>query len=165
MIHHLSCAELKAVVPAGSVDFVITDPPYPKEFLPCWSELADFAAHALKPGGSLVAMSGNMFLPEVLRRLTAQDGLVYRWQICLDMVTGGTPGNWVWGIGLNQYWKPILWFYRDGVDKPPVMQVKTDYVRGISNQGGRQAVSQVVARGAVHTEPLPEIRPSRRPYR
>lgn len=37
MIYHSSCAELAAVVPEGSVDIIITDPPYPKEFLPCWS--------------------------------------------------------------------------------------------------------------------------------
>ena len=56
-----SCAALVGHVEAESVDVIITDPPYPGEFLSCWDELAAFAVHALKPGGSLVTMSGQTF--------------------------------------------------------------------------------------------------------
>ena len=41
-------------------------PPYPKEYLHTWAELAEFAAYALRPGGHLLAMSGQMWLPEVM---------------------------------------------------------------------------------------------------
>ena len=57
-------------VPAASVDVILTDPPYGKEFLPLWASLAPFAVHALKPGGSLLAMSGHLWLPEVFAALT-----------------------------------------------------------------------------------------------
>ena len=128
MIHECSCRELIEVVPAGSVDFIITDPPYPKEFLPCWDELGDFAVHALKPGGSLVALSGIMFLPDVLGRLD-KPGLEYWWALNFDMLPGSSPGNWVWPRRLNQYWKPILWYRRSGGDNPE-LTLKTDYVHG-----------------------------------
>jgi 16S rRNA G966 N2-methylase RsmD len=59
---------LSDLVP-GSVDVVLTDPPYPAEFLPLWSDLGEHAAKWLKPGGVLAAMSGQIHLPEVMRRL------------------------------------------------------------------------------------------------
>ena len=126
MIYHLSCAELTNEIPAGSVDFIITDPPYSREFIPCWSELADFAVHALKPGGSLVALSGIMFLPDVLLQLD-KPGLEYWWTLNFDMLLGSSPGNWVWPRRLNQYWKPILWYRRSGGDNPE-LTLKSDYV-------------------------------------
>ena len=128
MIYHSSCAELAAVVPEGSVDIIITDPPYPKEFLPCWSELGEFAVHALKPGGSLVALSGVMFLPEVQARLD-KPGLEYWWALNFDMLRGNSPGNYVWPRRLNQYWKPLLWYRRSGGDNPELL-IKSDYIHG-----------------------------------
>lgn len=34
-----------------SVDLILTDPPYPREFLPLWSDLGDLAERVLKRGG------------------------------------------------------------------------------------------------------------------
>ena len=127
MIYHRSCAELAAEVPAGSVDWIITDPPYPKEFLSCWSELGEFAAHALKPGGSLLAMTGTMYLPEVFRRMEAEPGLQYWWTLTYDMSRGSLPGNWMWARRLNQYFKQILWYWKPGEAKPEALH-KTDWV-------------------------------------
>lgn len=45
-----------------------TDPPYPREFLPVFSELAVAAARLLRPGGSLFAMFGRSYLPDVMAR-------------------------------------------------------------------------------------------------
>jgi 16S rRNA G966 N2-methylase RsmD len=50
-----------------SVDWVITDPPYAKEYLPLYSDLSRRAELWLKPGGSLLVMSGQSYLPEVVR--------------------------------------------------------------------------------------------------
>jgi len=61
----------------GSVDLLFTDPPYPREFLPLWSDLSEFAARVLKPGGMLIAYSGSEHLPEVLSRLAER--LNYWW--------------------------------------------------------------------------------------
>jgi 16S rRNA G966 N2-methylase RsmD len=51
-----------------SIDWVITDPPYSREHLPLYSDLARCAARWLKPGGSLLAMSGQSYLLEVSKR-------------------------------------------------------------------------------------------------
>ena len=120
MIYHSSCAELAAEVPAASVDFIITDPPYPKEFLPCWSELAEFAAHALKPGGSLLAMSGQFYLPQVFARLEMQPQLEYQWLLDYDLQAGGTCRVWTRHIGTG--WKPVIWYKKSGADAIPVIQ-------------------------------------------
>ena len=48
---------IDAEVADESVDCIITDPPYPQEFLPEYGKLSRFAARVLKPGGSCLAMA------------------------------------------------------------------------------------------------------------
>ena len=94
-------------LPDGSVDLIVTDPPYPKEDLPLWSDLGELAVRVLGSRGLLLAWSGQMFLPEVLRRLEGA-GLTYGWTFCLDMPSGGQSR--VMGRHVIQAWKPILAF-------------------------------------------------------
>ena len=82
-IYHSPIAELNAHIPAESVDVILTDPPYPKKFLPQWGELADFAEYALKPGGTLAAMNGPMYFPEIFAMFTERKRLTYRWMMVL----------------------------------------------------------------------------------
>jgi len=56
--------------PAEPVDWIITDPPYPREFLPVYADLAATAARILRPGGSLLCMVGQSYLPQIVERLT-----------------------------------------------------------------------------------------------
>lgn len=135
MIHNCSCAELAEVVPAGSVDFIITDPPYPKEYLPAWSELAGFAAHALKPGGSLLALSGSMFLPDIYRRLEIQQELVYHWQ--LSLVTS-TVRSAIWPRRLRTGQKPVIWYKRQGTPEQETNFQITDIIQPIYNKADRR---------------------------
>ena len=59
-------------------DFIITDPPYPAEYLDLWEVLAKRAAEEwLKPNGVLVALSGNMYLDKIHKMLGAH--LNYMW--------------------------------------------------------------------------------------
>ena len=67
-----------ASIEPGSVDLIFTDPPYGIEFVDCWSELGEMAKNALKPGGFLVAYSGQFTFPEALDRLRSE-GLDYFW--------------------------------------------------------------------------------------
>jgi 16S rRNA G966 N2-methylase RsmD len=53
----------------ASVDLILTDPPYGREFLPALEALGALAARVLTPGSSLVVMSGQSCLPEVLQTL------------------------------------------------------------------------------------------------
>ena len=90
---HCAIGELKQFVSAGSVDVILTDPPYPKEYLHCWQELAEFSAHALRPGGHVFAMSGSLYLPEVFANLK-HDALQYRWALNLAMQERSDGINW-----------------------------------------------------------------------
>lgn len=97
-----SCADLFA---SGiKPDAVITDPPYPQEFLPVFTELAVGCKTAEVP---LVAvMSGQSYLPEVMRRLC--EHLAYRWT--LAYLTPGGQAVQQWQAKVNTAWKPVMLF-------------------------------------------------------
>lgn len=92
-----------------SIDLILTDPPYPKEFLPLWTDLAKEAKRVLKPGSFLIAYSGQVFLPQVLNMLL--EHLDYYWLGMLyhQGVTGQRFEVNMWNRA-----KPILFF-----QKPP----------------------------------------------
>lgn len=103
---HGNLAVVGAEIQDASVDVIITDPPYPREYLPVYSDLAILAARILKPGGSCVVMIGQSYLPEILQRIC--EHLTYRW-----IVSYQTPGGQavqVWDRKVNTFWKPLLWF-------------------------------------------------------
>jgi site-specific DNA-methyltransferase (adenine-specific) len=94
-----------ADIPDGSIDCIITDPPYPLEFIECWTKLAKFAKKKLKPNGFCIAYSGQLNLPEVIKRMS--ENLDYYWTFAL--IHTGTkqlimPRNVFCG------WKPLLVF-------------------------------------------------------
>jgi site-specific DNA-methyltransferase (adenine-specific) len=97
-----SCRELFA---SGiKPDAVITDPPYPQEFLPVFTELAEGCKAV---GVPLVAvMSGQSYLPEVMRRLC--EHLRYRWT--LAYMTPGGQAVQQWQAKVNTSWKPVILF-------------------------------------------------------
>ena len=105
-LYHCSVAELSHYVQPNCIDSIITDPPYPKEFLPVYSDLAQFAAYALKPGGSLVVMVGQSYLQEVMERLSST-GLTYRWTFAY--LTPGVATQVHQGHAQSM-WKPLLWY-------------------------------------------------------
>jgi SAM-dependent methyltransferase len=96
---------LGATLEAGSVDAVIGDPPYGADFLPHLEPLAALAARVLKPGGSLLLLSGTMYLPEVLTALATH--LTYHWTLAYRL-HGATAA--IWGRKIQQHWKPVAWF-------------------------------------------------------
>ena len=95
--------EVFADIEDGSIDCIITDPPYPKEFLECWTKLSRFAKRVLKPNGFCIAYSGQMHLPEVMKRMN--EHLDYYWTFSL-MHTG--TRQLINGRNLFCGWKPIL---------------------------------------------------------
>ena len=69
---------------SGSVDAIITNPPYVAEKVGVYETLAGVAARLLRPGGVLVAMAGHIWLPETLDRLragAAGTDLNYQWTL------------------------------------------------------------------------------------
>lgn len=101
-------ASVNGEVPKESNDWIITDPPYPKEYLPVYDALGSFAARTLKPGGSLLAMVGQSYLPEILAILS--NHLAYHWT--LAYLTPGGQAVQLWDRNVNTFWKPVLWFVK-----------------------------------------------------
>ena len=101
-------ADVLADLEDGSVDLILTDPPYGDDALPSYAKLAEFAAAKLRPGGSLVCYTGQSILPGVLDTLGKY--LRYWWTLSLEHAGGGQqlPGKWVF-----VEWKPVVWFVKD----------------------------------------------------
>jgi hypothetical protein len=98
-------------------DVVITDPPYPKEFLSMFSELAE----ACKDVPVVAVMSGQSYIPEVMERLC--EHLKYRWTMAY--MTPGGQAVQQWTAKVNTSWKPVFlfgesieWFGDVAVSKP-----------------------------------------------
>ena len=105
-LHHCAVADLHKHVGAESVDWIFTDPPYPREFMPCFGELSDFAAHALKPGGGLMVMTGQLWLPEILNLLVSNQQMQYHWTLSFLMLG---RASMVRARSAFQTWKPLVW--------------------------------------------------------
>ena len=92
-----------------SVDLILTDPPYPKEYLPLWQVLFDSANQLLKKGGFLVAYAPHIYLPEIFQM---KNNLKYVWtiaQIHNGSKTAYHPSK------VNVGWKPLLVFVKGSV--------------------------------------------------
>jgi site-specific DNA-methyltransferase (adenine-specific) len=114
-LHHCSCEDLVDVIPAGSQQWIITDPPYPQEYLHTFSELSKLANHALVDGGLMVVMSGHSYLPEVIQRLGER--MTYHW--CGAYLTPGGQSAGLHSRRVNTFWKPLL-IYSKGKYNGPV---------------------------------------------
>lgn len=88
-----------------NIDTIITDPPYPNEFIQCFSELSLFASEHLKEDGFCIVYSGQYHLPEVIKRLS--EHLTYVWTFCLYHVGKKQLVN---GVNIMCGWKPVLIF-------------------------------------------------------
>jgi 16S rRNA G966 N2-methylase RsmD len=84
-------------------DFIITDPPYPKEFLPLYETLASRANDWLKDGGLLIAMCGQSYLDQIYALMSQH--LDYYWTACY--LTPGQPTP-LRQVNVNTTWKPLL---------------------------------------------------------
>ena len=96
--------EIAKDIPDGSVDIIITDPPYPHEFIGCWSQLSEVASRILKPHGLCIAYSGKLHLDECMARLG--EHLSFYWQIVFMQTVMPT----IHPRKVNTKYKPILVF-------------------------------------------------------
>jgi DNA modification methylase len=120
MTSNLFVADIRNGLPEvadNSIDVIITDPPYPRSYLPVWSALGEVAGRVLKDGGSLYAMSGTLFLDHVIIRLRKY--LFYHWIISFKInASGGTLT--VHQPRIVQFWKPVVWFVKGKYNGPYV---------------------------------------------
>ena len=84
-------------------DFIITDPPYPKEYLHLYEVLAYRASEWLKEGGLLIAMCGQSYLDEIYAMMGKH--LEYYWTSCYLTLHQPTPLR---TRNVNTTWKPLL---------------------------------------------------------
>lgn len=101
-IHH---ADMETWQTDKQFDWIITDPPYPKEFLPLYEVLALRAKEWLKDGGLLVAMCGQSYLDEIMTLMSRH--LTYYWTAAY--LTPGQPTP-LRQVNVNTTWKPLLIF-------------------------------------------------------
>ncbi len=105
VIYH---GDSKELLPLMTCNHIITDPPYPKEFLPCYGWLAQIAAQMMPKDGNLVAMAGHVHLPEVLNLMTTH--LQFYWLLAY-VQDGGQSGS-IWPRKVLPFWKPVIWMRR-----------------------------------------------------
>ncbi len=107
-------------IETDSIDLILTDPPYPKEYLYLWDELGEVAERVLKPNRYLVTYSGQLYLDRVMSFLAQH--LSYCWVISLYH---SGPTQSVHPRNVICTWKPIL-IYKKG--EPGKFDIDIEYV-------------------------------------
>lgn len=92
------------------VDAIITDPPYPAEYVGLFDGLGELAARILTKDGVLAAMTGQSHLPAYIEHLGRH--LTYRWTGAYMLPGKGTTNVQKAAVGNN--WKPILIYDKAG---------------------------------------------------
>ena len=116
------CLEVMKAIPDGSIDLVITDPPYEKKYFYLYEYLANNIPRLLKDGASFLTIVPHYSIYDVMRLFHGK--LKYRWLLCMNQFSGKHARM---AMGIEIMWKPILWyvkraypqgrgFLRDGVE-------------------------------------------------
>lgn len=103
-----------AKVTDNSVSLILTDPPYPGEFLPLWQDLARISARILKPSGFLIAYSGQLYLDKVMQYFN--EYLTYYWLSGVKLI--GAPSH-RFERNIQNAFKPILIYQKPPLAKQP----------------------------------------------
>jgi len=107
-IYHGDCREILPLIPDKSIDLVLTDPPYKREYLYLFGELARYAMPLMKNGSLLLTLTGHFALDQIIKDMTSY--LDFYWiggrLNSLGTVARYHPRQMMMG------WKPCLWFSR-----------------------------------------------------
>lgn len=142
-----------------SIDFLITDPPYPREYIPLYGVLSLLASRVLKPNGSLIVMIGQSYLPEVMQELGRY--MSYHWT--MSYLTPGGQSPQLFHKCVNSFWKPVLWYvkgeytgdYIGDVLKSPVNANEKDYHEWGQSLGGMlEIIERLTNPGDVILDPF-----------
>jgi len=105
---HIEVADIATWQAPRQYDFIITDPPYPRQYLPLYETLAIRAVEWLKPGGLLIAMCGQSYLNQIYKIF--DEHLTYYWTAAY--LTPGQPTP-LRQVNVNTTWKPLLIYIND----------------------------------------------------
>ena len=122
-LHLGDCLEYMRGMEAGSVDSVVTDPPYPKEYSHLWEPFAAESYRVLREGGELITLFGHYQLPLVTNAFLSA-GYRY-WWICGMRQHARSR---LLGKRVNVYYKPALWFVKG--TKRKLHDMPSDMVTG-----------------------------------
>lgn len=122
-LHRGDFRELSKSIPDESVELIFTDPPYDGDSVGLYEDAAMVAARILKPGGSLIAYSGQSHLSEVLQGMSKH--MRYWWTVAGVHEGGNQILN---KLGIRCGWKPLVWFVKSY--RGDVQNVILDVVRG-----------------------------------
>lgn len=87
---------------AADIKSVVSDPPYPREFIPEYAGVWA-ACDKVMESGVCIAMVGQLFLPRVIASFP--ESWQYLWTGSSMMADGRTP---IWPRGIATGWKPLL---------------------------------------------------------
>ena len=104
-LHVAQVSDLLRLVPANTVDAIITHPPHDHRKMFMYSDLAAFAAHALKPSGFMAVLASSLLLPWTLKHLEHEGT---RWIMEQDVVSLGPPHNSGRPHFLDLHRRPLL---------------------------------------------------------
>lgn len=107
-LRHGDFRKVLADLPNDCADLIFTDPPYDRDTIPLYGDLAELAARVLRPGGSMLAYCGQYALPEIMA-LTLPH--LRWWWLCGCYHEGGNHKS-LPGIKTYVLWKPIVWFVK-----------------------------------------------------
>ena len=93
--------KLSEKIKDNSIDLILTDPPYPEEFLPLWQDLFEVAERVLKPSKFLVCYANHQNLDKIFR---LNNNLKYYWIFKLDFTLKPIAK----GRNIIATWKPVL---------------------------------------------------------
>lgn len=107
-------AELFARLPEGSVEAVVTDPPYYRKYQQCYVDCYQQSARALKPHGDLLMIMGHYWLDPFHPMGPYDERLVYRWTLAMMQGEGAYPRLPNRHRNMAVTYKPIGWWYKRG---------------------------------------------------
>lgn len=136
-IWHGNFVELSEKIKDNSIDLVLTDPPYPEEFLHLWESLFTVADRVLKPSKFLVCYANHQNLDKIFQ---LPNKLKYYWTFKLDF----TLKPIIKGRNIIATWKPVLIFQKlpfKKLEKTMEDNIKFDYEeRGLHDKNWGQTV-------------------------
>ena len=144
-LFHSNFIELQkeSIIEANSIDLIFTDPPYGKEYLYLYKELAKLAIRVLKPGGSLVFFVGHIIMDQVINIFTelsstaafennndSETCLKYWWPIAVKHTGNHTK---IHPRHVFAEWKPMLWYIKGkrGPTELVVSNTISDFIESI----------------------------------
>lgn len=137
------------------VDAVITDPPYPAEYIPLLGDLGAWADKVLTPEGVLAVLIGQSYLPEVYRLLDGHRP--YRWTCCYLTEGSGYVSH---PRKVQSNWKPLI-LYGNGPRLADVVRsvgsdaaAKTNHKWGQDYQAFHTIIERLTSRGQTVVDPF-----------